>query len=125
MNHDRFAQFAGQKYLSLESFRKNGQGVRTPVWFAEENGIFYFYSEAESFKVKRIRNNPTVRIAPCDVRGNVKGEWVEGTARVLEGDDSRRVHELLNRKYHLLKWIANLTAKVRRHRRAEVAIRLN
>ena len=125
MNRDRFAQFAGKKYLNLESFRKNGQGVCTPVWFAEEDGIFYFYTEAESFKVKRIRNNPTVRNAPCAVSGNIKGEWVEGTAMVLEGSESRHVHELLNRKYHLLKWIADLAAKIRRHKRAEIAIRLN
>ncbi len=125
MNRHQLAQFAGQKYINLESYRKNGQGVRTPVWFAEENEVFYLYTDADSYKVRRIRNNPAVRIAPCDVRGKLTGEWVEGTALVLDGSESRRTHELLNRKYHLLKWVADLVSKLRGNRRAEIAIRLN
>ena len=42
MNGDKLAQFAEQKYLNLESFRKNGQGVRTPLWFVEDDGVLYF-----------------------------------------------------------------------------------
>ena len=84
MSSSDLAQFAGRNYLSLESFRKNGQGVKTPVWFAEENGVFYFYTEADSFQGEANSQQPCRRIAPCDVRGNLQGTWVDATAELLE-----------------------------------------
>lgn len=125
MTSEKLAQFAGQKYLSLESYRRTGQPVRTPVWFAEDGSVFYFYTEAESFKVKRIRNNSRVRVAPCDVRGNVKGEWVEGTAQILDEAGARHTHQLLNRKYGLIKRAMDLLARLRGHGRASVSIHFN
>lgn len=122
MNRDALAPFVGEKYLSLETYKKSGDSVRTPVWFAEENGVFYFYTEADSFKVKRIRNNPRVRVAPCDVRGNVKGEWVDGTAQILDEAGAHHTHELLNRKYGLIKRAMDVLARLRGHARASVAI---
>jgi PPOX class probable F420-dependent enzyme len=74
---DAIAQFARAKYLNLETFRKTGVGVRTPVWFAQDVlhsaptiTVFYIYSEADAGKVKRIRNNPKVRSWDCPVRGD-------------------------------------------------------
>src|SRR5690349_3523778 len=122
MSSDKLAPFAGQKYLSLESYRKNGQGVRTPLWFVETDGVLYFYTVAHSYKVTRIRNNPRVRIAPCDIRGNVKGEWIAATARLLDAAESRRADALLNRKYGFSKWVLNVLAKIRGHQRAAFAI---
>jgi len=123
MATDLTARFAGLNYISLESFRRNGQGVAVPVWFAEENGILYVYSEAASGKVKRIRNNPRVRVAPCDMRGRLKGDWVEATARILEGDEAKRADDLLNAKYSL-KRLFGFLAKLRPRPRAYLAIRL-
>jgi PPOX class probable F420-dependent enzyme len=114
--------FRGHNYISLESFRKNGKGVAVPVWFAEENGILYVYSEAASGKIKRIRNNPRVRLAPCDMRGRVKGEWVDATARILDGPEARHADELLNAKYFIMKPILGFFAKFRPHPRAYLAI---
>lgn len=124
MSRDYHAQFAGQQYLNLESYRKTGQPVRTPLWFAEDDGVFYAYSLADSFKIKRLRNNPQVRIAPCDMRGNVKGEWVAARARLLDEAGARRTHELLNRKYGLLKRVAQMLAKLRGHKHAAFAIEI-
>lgn len=114
--------FAGRNYISLESFRKKGQGVAVPVWFAEENGILYVYSEAASGKVKRIRNNPRVRVAPCDMRGRLKGGWVEATARILEGDEARHADELLNAKYSFQKRLIGFFARFRPRPRTYLAI---
>jgi uncharacterized protein len=125
MNNDRLAQFANQKYLNLESYRRNGQGVRTPLWFVEDNGVLYFYTVADSYKVKRIGANPRVRVAPCDMRGKVKGEWVDATARRIAGEESRRANELLNRKYGLVKRIINFLSKIQGRERASFAIQLN
>ncbi len=114
--------FRNHKYISVESFRKNGAGVAVPVWFAEENGILYVYSEADSGKVKRIRNNPRVRVAPCDMRGRVKGNWVEATAHILEGAEARHADDLLNAKYPFQKRFLGFLAKLRPHPRAYIAI---
>jgi PPOX class probable F420-dependent enzyme len=125
MSNDKLAQFGNQKYLNLESYRRNGQGVRTPLWFVEDNDALYFYTVAHSYKVNRIRNNPRVRVAPCDMRGNVKGEWLDATARRLDEAESRRANELLNRKYGLAKRIFNFLAKIRGHERAAFAIQID
>jgi PPOX class probable F420-dependent enzyme len=122
MSSDKLTQFANRKYLNLESYRKNGQGVRTPLWFVENNGVLYFYTVAHSYKVTRIRNNPRVRVAPCDMRGNVKGEWVDATARQLDEAEARQANDLLDRKYGLTKRLLNLLAKIRGHKRAAFAI---
>lgn len=69
----------------------------TPMWFAEENGTFYIYSLANAGKVKRIRNNPRVRIVPCDARDKPIGEWVEAKARILDEREATLGHKLLNK----------------------------
>jgi uncharacterized protein len=124
MSANKFAQFSDRKYLNLESYRKNGQGVQTPVWFAEGDGVLYFYTEANSYKVKRMGNNPRVRIAPCDLRGKVEGEWVDAAARRLDDAEARHADELLNRKYGWMKRTLNFLAKLRGHQRAAFAIEM-
>ena len=124
MNTAKLAAFTGQKYLSLETFKKNGQGVPTPVWFVlPENGAFYVYTEADSWKVKRIRNNSFVRIAPCDIRGNLRGEWVEAQAQIIEGDERKWADKLLDQKYFLKK-VFNFLTKINRHKRTMIKIEL-
>jgi len=125
MSSDKLAQFAGQNYLNLESYRKDGTGVCTPVWFAEGDGLLYAYTLADSYKVKRICNNPRVRVAPCNYKGALKGDWVSASARILDEAGARRAHELLNRKYWLSKRIGNLMARLRSHKRTEIAIQLD
>ena len=96
------ARFEGEKYLNLETCRKTGVPVRTPVWFAQDDRdrtTLYVYTELNAGKVKRIRNNPSVRVAPCSMRGTLKGEWTPATARLVNGVEAERGHSLLNRKY--------------------------
>lgn len=118
-------QFAGQGYVSLETYRKTGAAVTTPVWFAEsEPGVFYAYSEAEAGKVKRIRNNPNVRIAPCTMRGKVTGQWVAAQARIVEDAATvDRAHQLLRRKY-LLKRLFDFFNRFSGKPRAVIEIRV-
>src|SRR3989442_744488 len=125
MSSSKLGQFAGQKYLNVESYRKNGAAVATPVWFAEDAGVLYIYSLSDAWKVKRIRNNPRVRVAPCDMRGKLKGAWVEARARILHGDESAKGHRLLDRKYGLLKKVGNVFSKLLRRDRVVVAIELD
>ena len=92
-------QIQGQKYISLVTFRKNGQAVKTPVWFAESEGRLYVQTRNDSGKYKRIRNNPQVKLAPCTMSGKVKGPEFSGTARVLPGAQWPQARKALHRKY--------------------------
>ena len=71
MSHETLAQFVNQSYLNLESFRRDGTPVQTPLWFAEDDGVFYIYTLANTGKVKRIRRNPRVRIGWKKRLGNI------------------------------------------------------
>jgi len=125
MSRERTDQFSGQKYLNLETYRKNGAAVATPVWFAEEAHVFYIYSLASAGKVKRIRNNSRVRVMPCDVRGKPRGEWVEAQARILDAPGAERAHRLLDKKYGLIKKIGGLYSKLMKRERTAIAIELD
>jgi hypothetical protein len=89
-----------ERYVSLATFRKNGREVRTPVWIAPEAGKLYVWTNRTSGKAKRLRANRSVRLAPCDARGKLRGDWVEGRARLLEGPEAmERGLETVIRKY--------------------------
>ena len=119
--------FDGKRYLNLETYRKTGQGVRTPVWFAavpnEAGGPkLYVYSTANSGKAKRMRNRHNEQIAPCDARGRVTGSWIAAHATIVRRrEEFDRGMRLLNRKYRPWKQILDLFA---RHERVMFAIRL-
>lgn len=131
---DAIGQFANAKYLNLETFRKTGVGVRTPVWFAQgiatgsgqpEEIVFYIYSEAQAGKVKRIRNNPKVRVAPCSMRGEVRGAWVGGRARICADEEAAHGQQLLRRKYGWLKIIGDFFSRLMGHKQAIIEIALD
>jgi uncharacterized protein len=125
-----FAAFTGQNYLNLETFKKDGTGVKTPVWFAADPSAkldspeakLYVYTIGASGKVKRVRNNPRVRIAPCDMRGNVRGDWVEARAEILSGEQAAHGMQLLNKKYFPWKQLLDFFAKFRKRQRTVFAI---
>jgi hypothetical protein len=94
----------GENYISLTTFRKTGVGVATPVWFGEENSKLYVMTRSDLGKAKRIRNNPQVRVAPCTIRGKVKGPEFAATARILPAEEHARARKTINRKY----WMARL-----------------
>jgi uncharacterized protein len=98
------AEIAGQKYVSLKTFRKNGVGVATPVWFGEEDGKLYVMTRSDMGKTKRIRNNPQVRVAPCTIRGTVTGAEFAATARILPAEEHAHARQTINRKY----WMARI-----------------
>jgi PPOX class probable F420-dependent enzyme len=95
-------QFDGEKYLNLETYRKNGRAVRTPVWFVESDGTLYVRTSDDTGKYKRIRNNPSVQIAPCDMRGKVKGKWVKGEARIANEEEKLKAFKMLEKKYGMI-----------------------
>jgi uncharacterized protein len=102
MDRGGLSQLAGEKYISIETYRKSGQPVRTPVWFAESGGILYVRTSDDTGKYKRIRNDSSVQVAPCNMRGNVKGEWVKAKARIVSDDEKERAYKMLEKKYGLI-----------------------
>jgi PPOX class probable F420-dependent enzyme len=131
---DAIGQFAKARYLNLETFRKTGAGVRTPVWFAQaspadsspdEGSIFYIYSTPDAGKVKRIRNNPRVRVAPCDIRGNLRGAWVDVRARICDGAEAAHGQDLLRRKYGWMKIAGDFFSRLRGRTQNVIAIHID
>lgn len=90
---------AHEDYISLTTFRRDGTAVATPVWVARTGDHLYVITESGSGKVKRLRNFSRVMVAPCDMRGRVRGPSVDGTAELLGEDDTETVIALVNRKY--------------------------
>src|ERR1700728_342002 len=82
MNSPYF-QPAIEKYVSLATYRRNGIEVKTPVWIAQMAERYYVFSAGEAGQGKRIRATPRVRLAACDVRGNVRGDWIDARARIV------------------------------------------
>jgi PPOX class probable F420-dependent enzyme len=96
---DPFPAFARRQFLRLTTFRRSGEGVPTPVWFAELDGGLGVFTAAQAGKVKRIRRDGRVRIAPCTFKGRPKGEEQEAVAHLVAGEAAERIHEALEAKY--------------------------
>ena len=83
-----FDHLKGRKYALIVTFKRDGEAVPTPVWFGlDDEGRLYFRTGPEVAKLRRIRNNPRVLVAPCTVRGKPLGPSVEGTARELPAEE--------------------------------------
>ena len=91
------------KEISLITYTKKGDPIATPVWFVEKDEKIYFITVEKRYKLKRIRNNPNVRIAQCSFRGKVKGDYIEGDARILTKEESEPIKELFRKKYRTFK----------------------
>lgn len=111
-----------QQFANLFTFRKNGEAVKTPVWFAEHGGKLYVMTVEDTGKVKRIRNNGRVRIGPADQRGNPLGPVVEARARLLGPGEEDVARAALDRKYGLMKAVFDFFGTLRGMRRAWIEI---
>ncbi len=121
------ARFTG-KYLSLTSFKRDGTGVATPVWFVPDDGRLLVLTDADSFKTKRIRRNPDITIAPCSASGHVRSAPVAAHAELLPETEVGRVERLMARKYRvdriLILPIYRLVMRLRGHRESGRRIRV-
>lgn len=118
---------AREKYINLETFKKDGTGVKTPVWAAPLDGTIVVFSAGDAYKVKRLRRDPRVRAAACDVRGKVRGEWIEGTGRIIEDPAHvERAHAAMRSKYGWQMAVGDFFAGItgRTKRRAWIELKL-
>ena len=98
---DLDALFPG-RYLSVTSFKRDGTGVATPVWFASDGRRLFALTDLHSAKVRRMRRNPHVLVASCRPDGKLRREPVAARAEVLTSTtDLDRVHRLLTGRYKI------------------------
>ena len=115
-------QLAAAKYLLLTTFRKDGRAVPTPIWFARDGEDFVVWTPTASGKVKRIRRDGAVTAAPCDARGNPRGEAINATARLLDATGTDRVRSLIIKRYGLFAWLIVQGSKLRRGANGTIGI---
>ena len=106
-------QFSDAKYINLETFRKNGTGVKTPVWFVTYNDLIYVITKEHTGKVKRLRNNSKVRICPCSFKGKPEGDWISGNATIVEGDGAKNAISLRKKKYGIKALLAGFMTRAK------------
>ncbi|MFT7221494.1 MAG: PPOX class probable F420-dependent enzyme [Candidatus Azotimanducaceae bacterium] len=101
-------------YISLRTFRKNGQGVDTPVWFVEDtSNKIYLFSAANAGKVKRIKNSLQAELAECDMRGGSLGDWHRCNAYLVDNaDESKQAYALLVKRYGWQMRITNFFSRL-------------
>src|SRR5262247_4170202 len=100
MKHTRFSDLDGEAYISLATFRRDGRAVPTPVWFARRGERLYVFTENDAGKVKRLRNGPRARVAACNVRGRLRGDWIEARGRLVDDAGTERdAFAALRKKY--------------------------
>jgi uncharacterized protein len=120
------SQFEGENVISLETYRKNGEPVRTPVWFLEENGILYVHTDDSTGKVKRIRRNPKVRVAPSHFRGKPKAEYIDARAELETSPETvRKFHSQIYKKYGLQGTVTKFLQRFSRSKANDVIITIH
>jgi len=112
------------KYMSVATFRKTGEAVATPVWVTRDGDALYVITGAESGKVKRIRNNPKVEIAACDVRGKTTSATVDATVELLDAAGTAAVEKRVSKKFGLMYKLLKMAEKVRRKQGESIGLRI-
>jgi PPOX class probable F420-dependent enzyme len=115
--------FEGQQYLNIETFRKNGTGVKTPVWFAQDGEALLIWTEASSGKAKRIRSIEKVNIAPSKGDGTPIGDWVAATARADDYAGAlEHVKGLMQKKYGWMFSAFSLMGRLRKNKYTAIRV---
>jgi PPOX class probable F420-dependent enzyme len=104
-------EMKSEKYISLETYRKNNQSVKTPVWFVVKDDLLYIVTRSQTGKVKRLRNNLNVKFALCTMKGKITGEWISGVAKILDENQTKEAVEMRDKKYGFMAKIAKFLSK--------------
>jgi uncharacterized protein len=110
-----FPDFRREQCIALTTFRKTGQAVTTPVWFAIRSGVIYVETHPDAGKLKRLRHTARVTIAPCTYGGKVTGSVSEGNARILtEPEERMAASAALAKKYGVMRSLYHFVRNARR-----------
>jgi PPOX class probable F420-dependent enzyme len=108
-----FSDITKSRYILLTSFTKDGRPKPTPVWAAPDSDRLLVITEAKSWKVKRIRNNPRVTLAACNMRGQPTSEGIEATASILDKSHTAAVYDAIGKRYGIVGRVFNWFSKLR------------
>ncbi len=126
MEPDKLAQFDNENVISIETYRKNGQPVRTPVWFLKENGILIIHTGGSSGKIKRIRKNPKVRVAPSKFRGEPKADYIDAHAELDDDPETlEKYYNLIYKKYGLMGSFTKFIQRFSRSKTKDIIVRIS
>jgi PPOX class probable F420-dependent enzyme len=115
--------FVRQKTVLLTTYRRDGTPVGTPVNIAVDGDRAFVRTFDTAWKLKRIRNNPEVEIAPSTMRGEPTGPAIQARARVLSGSESEYAGRALARKYPILQgFFVPLFHRLRRHKTIHIEL---
>jgi PPOX class probable F420-dependent enzyme len=119
---DLEGRFPG-RYLSLTSFKRDGTGVATPLWFVSDGRRLYALTDLHSAKVRRVRRSPHVLIASCRVDGKLRSQPVPARAWVLTASpELERVRKLLIERYKISYRVVMLIYRVGRRLRGQRSV---
>lgn len=104
-------EIKSEKYILLETYRKNGEPVKTPVWFVINDDFVYVVTRSYTGKVKRLQNNPKVKFALCTIKGKVTEEWISGTAKILDESQTKNTIKMRDKKYGFMAKITKFLNK--------------
>ena len=114
MDKDSSGQFIKRKYINLETYKKGGEPVRTPVWFVEDNGIIYVRTGENSGKIKRARYNPQSRIVPSNFLGHPRGYWLNGKIMTCSTAEKENASYLFKQKYGFQEKILQMMYRIKK-----------
>ncbi|WP_422741910.1 PPOX class F420-dependent oxidoreductase [Mycobacterium sp. WMMD1722] len=126
---DDLSRLGGEKFVSLSTYKRNGDAVATPLWIAADDGQLVFWTPADSWKVKRVRRDARVTMAPCSRMGKVApgAPTVAGRGYVVDdAAEVSRVEALFKRKYGLgFRVVTTIEKLIRRGHTDRVVIRVD
>ena len=116
------AVFPG-RYLSITSFKRDGTGVATPVWFVSDGRRLFAFTDLHSAKIRRVRRNPRVLVASCRVDGKLRSDPVAARAEVLTATaELERVRKLLLARYKISYRVVMLFYRLGRRLRGKQSV---
>lgn len=128
MTSERAADLGDERFVALTTFKRNGEGVSTPMWIARDGADLFVWTPADSWKVKRVRNDPRVALVPSSRGGKVRegAAVVEGTAQVVSDPaEVDRLAALIRQKYGLVFRVVTLIETIlARGRKPRVVLRI-
>jgi uncharacterized protein len=120
-----FSEFKNEKVISLETYRRSGEPVRTPVWFMVENGVIFVHTDDGTGKVKRIRRNPKVRVAPSHFRGKPKADYIDAQAELeTNAGIVEKYRSQIYKKYGLMGTFTIFLQRFSRSKAKDILIRI-
>ncbi|MCG8422703.1 MAG: PPOX class F420-dependent oxidoreductase [Proteobacteria bacterium] len=127
MSSDALRSLQGERYISLETYKRDGNGVRTPVWFAPMGDSLVVVTNGNSYKVKRLKRNSTIKVAACNMTGKkLRSSFYEGTGEIISDPQTQKeALGLLDKKYGWQMKLTALLGRLSRRRRDWTVLRLN